>query len=116
MSAAEELSWIQGLASNLDKISSETMAPVRQQLDELAQKTSKGEVDQEDAEDAIFEVQRVESQLGDVVSDLQEWGDMRTMIRKVEELIKTERELEERVQERVRESLGGEAAPGGDDR
>ena len=116
MSAAEELSWIQGLASNLDKISSETMAPVRQNLDELAQKTSKGEVDQEDAEDAIFEVQRVESQLGDVVSDLQEWGDMRTMIRKVEELIKTERELEERVQERVRESLGGEAAPGGDDR
>ena len=85
------------------------MAPVRKRLDELARSTAKGEVGAEEAEEAIFEVRQVESQLGAVVNDLQEWGDMRTMIRKIEELIRTEKDLEERVEERVRQILGGES-------
>ena len=109
MSDAEELDWIQNLAENLDRISSETMTPVRKRLDELARSTAKGEVGAEEAEEAIFEVRQVESQLGAVVNDLQEWGDMRTMIRKIEELIRTEKDLEERVEERVRQILGGES-------
>ena len=109
MSDAEELDWIQNLAENLDRLSSETMSPVRKRLDNLARKTANGETGVEDAEEAIFEVRQVESQLGAVVNDLQEWGDMRTMIRKIEELIRTEKDLEERVEERVRQILGGES-------
>lgn len=109
MSDAEELDWIQNLAESLDRLSSETMAPVRKRLDELARNTAKGETGVEEAEEAIFEVKQVESQLGAVVNDLQEWGDMRTMIRKIEELIRTEKDLEERVEERVRQILGGES-------
>ena len=109
MSDAEELDWIQNLAENLDRLSSETMAPVRKRLDNLARKTANGESGIEDAEEAIFEVRQVESQLGAVVNDLQEWGDMRTMIRKIEDLIRTEKDLEERVEERVRQILGGES-------
>ncbi|MAJ28722.1 hypothetical protein CBD41_04830 [bacterium TMED181] len=115
MSDAEELDWIQNLTENLDQISKESMTPVRQRLDELARRTAQGEVGVEEAEEAIFEVRQVESQLGAVVSDLQEWGDMRTMIRKVEELIRTEKDLEDRIEERVRQLLGGEAESEGGD-
>ena len=108
MSDAEELDWIQSLRENLDNISKDTMAPVREKLDQLARRTAQGEVSAAEAEEAIFEVRQAENQLGAVVSDLQEWGDMRTMIRKIEELIRSEKDLEERVEERVRQLLGGE--------
>jgi len=48
-----------------------------------------------------------------VVADLQEWGDLRTVIRKIEELLRSEKDLEHRIEEKVREALGGDSTDGG---
>ena len=55
----------------------------------------------------------VERTLKDLLVDLREWGDLRSLIRKVEELIGTQRQLEEHVKDKVKESLGPGEAPRG---
>lgn len=115
MSDADELAWIQDLKKRLDSMAEESLDPARAALESLASKTASNEATAEDAELAIDQVRKVERGLADVVSDLQEWGDLRTVIRKIEELIRSEKELEIRIEEKVRESLEGEGSEGGGD-
>lgn len=115
MSDADELAWIQDLKNRLDSMAEESLDPARAALESLASKTASNEATAEDAELAIDQVRKVERGLADVVSDLQEWGDLRTVIRKIEELIRSEKELEIRIEEKVRESLEGEGSEGGGD-
>lgn len=113
MSDADELAWIQDLKKRLDELATESLDPARAALENLATRTASNEATIEDAQLAIDEARKVERGLADVVSDLQEWGDLRTVIRKIEELLRSEKELELRIEDKVRESLGGEDQEGG---
>ncbi|MGE4620099.1 MAG: DUF4175 family protein [Planctomycetota bacterium] len=115
MSDADELAWIQDLKKRLDTMTTERLDPARSALEQLATRTASNEANAADVEQAIDEVRKVERGLADVVSDLQEWGDLRTMIRKIEELLRSEKELEGRIEDKVRESLE-QQTPGGGDR
>lgn len=115
MSDADELAWIQDLKDRLDKLTEESLDPARAALENLATRTASNEATTEDAEMAIDQVRKVERGLSDVVSDLQEWGDLRTVIRKIEELLRSEKELEIRIEDKVRESLEGQDSRGGGD-
>ena len=115
MSDADELAWIQDLKKRLDSMAQESLEPARAALERLAIRTASNEATTEDAEVAIDEVRKVERGLADVVSDLQEWGDLRTVIRKIEELLRSEKELEIRIEDKVRESLEGQDPGGGGD-
>jgi len=112
MSDASELAWIQDLKERIDTLGEETINPARQEMEELASKTASGEAVTEDVDEALDAARRVEMGLSDVVADLQEWGDLRTVVRKLEELLRSEKDLESRIEEKVKESLGGESPPG----
>ena len=115
MSDVDELAWIQDLKKRLDSMAQESLEPARAALERLAIRTASNEATTEDAEVAIDEVRKVERGLADVVSDLQEWGDLRTVIRKIEELLRSEKELEIRIEDKVRESLEEQDPGGGGD-
>ncbi len=112
MSDASELAWIEDLKDRIDSLGAETISPARQEMEELASKTASGEAVTEDVDEALDAARRVEMGLSDVVADLQEWGDLRTVVRKLEELLRSEKDLESRIEEKVKESLGGENPPG----
>ena len=114
MSDADELAWIQDLKKRLDEMAQKSLEPARIALEHLATRTASNEATVEDAQIAIDEVRKVERGLADVVSDLQEWGDVRTVIRKIEELLRSEKDLEIRIEDKVRDSLRGEDPGGGD--
>lgn len=112
MSDAQELAWIQELKERIDALGTDKITPARQALDQLANQAASGEATIEDADQALDAVRSVERGLSDVVSDLQEWGDLRTVIRKLEELLRAEKDLENRIEDKVRESLGGDKSEG----
>ena len=113
MSDASELAWIQDLKDRIDALGSDTITPAREQLERLAARSASGDATVEDADEAVDAARRVERGLSDVVADLQEWGDLRTVIRKIEELLRSEKDLEHRIEEKVREALGGDSTDGG---
>ena len=114
MSDADELAWIQDLKKRLDVMAQDSLEPARVALENLATRTASNEATVEDSQIAIDEVRKVERGLADVVSDLQEWGDLRTVIRKIEELLRSEKDLENRIEDKVRDSLRGDDRGGGD--
>ncbi|MCA8960119.1 MAG: DUF4175 family protein [Planctomycetes bacterium] len=105
----KELARVEGVRSRLDTIATELAPPALEGLNTLV---SAGRESTREAILGVVEKQLVvERTLRDLLVDLREWGDLRSLIRKVEELIGTQRQLEEHVKEKVRESLGPGAAP-----
>ncbi|MEM7264175.1 MAG: DUF4175 family protein, partial [Planctomycetota bacterium] len=99
-----ELPRVESIRDRLTGIADDLVPPALSGLNEvvrLAEKASQKEIL------ASLDHQRVlERSLRDLLVDLREWGDLRSLIRKVEELVGTQRELEDKVREKVKESLG----------
>ncbi|MEM7165011.1 MAG: hypothetical protein AAF581_06070 [Planctomycetota bacterium] len=102
----KELPWIEGLRAQVQKGSREVAPKAVEALDQLVEKGKAGNADEADVEKAIKAMKDNEGVLTDVLQELREWGDLRTIVRKLEELLNTEIELEQKVEEKVKEELG----------
>ena len=86
-----------------------TLAPAAlRSLESLARGAAALEARAGDVEAALEEVAKVEAALRDLLAELKEWGDIRTIVRKLEELLRTEKQLEESVKIKISETLGNE--------
>lgn len=111
-----ELPWIEGLRDRLDELSRDEAAQALRGLEELTREASNSNASEEMVEEAIARVRASERELDAIVTELREWGDLRTVIRKMEELLRSQKELEARVEDKVRETLGGSDSDDGEDR
>lgn len=103
----QELPWVEELRERLDALAKGSAAESLSELDRMA-RTSEGEsIPAAELEKAIERVRGTERELQGILDELEEWGDLQTVIRRLEDLLRSERELEKQVEERVRESLGG---------
>ncbi len=102
----QELPWVEELRDRLDALSKEHATPALEQLDELSEASESSEVTTEQLRDAADRLRGTERQLQALIDELEEWGDIQTIIRKLEDLHRSEVELENSLRERIRESLG----------
>jgi hypothetical protein len=104
-----ELPWVEELHRKLDELSRTDASEALTALDAMTRSgAERTPVPSAQLEGAIEEVRGTERQLQGILDELEEWGDLQTVIRRLEDLLRSERELEEKVESRVRESLGGE--------
>ena len=109
----KELPWIEGLRDRLDALSQETAQKGLEQLDELNDQAERGDVKTDSISDAVEPLRSTERQLQALVDELEEWGDVQTIIRKLEDLYQSEVKLENSLRDKIRESLGEGETPGG---
>ncbi|MFQ5654199.1 MAG: DUF4175 family protein [Planctomycetota bacterium] len=102
----KDLPWIEGLKERLGKVAEELAPEALEALDTLARDASAGSARSPQVEEALRRVERTEKGLQEILDELKEWGDIRTIIRKMEELLSTERKLESQVKEKVKGRLG----------
>jgi hypothetical protein len=107
-----ELPWVEELAAKLDALSHAQAAAALAALDSLTRSGAESSVRTADLERAAEAARGTERQLQEVLDELDEYGDLQTVIRRLEDLLRSERELESQVESRVRESLGGEPEGG----
>jgi len=108
-----ELPWIEGLRDRLDDLSRNEATEALAGLEELTIRAGNSQASLEELEEAIDRVRASERELEGIVTELKEWGDLRTVIRKVEELLRSQKELETRVETKVREALGNDGSDDG---
>jgi hypothetical protein len=119
-----ELPWIEELSRRLDELARGNAGEALSSLDEMTRGPESRPIPSADLERAIEKVRGTERELQGILDELEEWGDLQTVIRRLEDLLRSQRDLEKQVEDRVRESLGGarpaEPAPAeppdGDDR
>lgn len=106
-----ELPWVEELRRRLDDLARGDAGEALAALDAMSRGAEGKPVSTEDLEGAIEKVRGTERELQQILGELEEWGDLQTVIRRLEDLLRSQRDLEKQVEERVRESLGG-ARPG----
>ncbi len=106
----KELPRVESVRDRLREISETMSPPALAGLNLIVRKAEEGTRDEVIA--ALDHQRRLERSLRDLLVDLREWGDLRSLIRKVEELIGTQRQLEDHVKSKVKDSLDS----GGGDR
>lgn len=102
----QDLPWIEGRQEQVARLSEEVAPRALKSLDDLARETTAGTAGPTELRETVEMMKANEKALRDVVQDFNQWGDLRRVVRKLEELLRTEKELEEKVQERVRGELG----------
>ncbi len=103
----DELPWVEDLRDRLDALTQEGAVQSLEALDALTRGGEESQARSPQIEKAIESLRGTERKLQSIIDELEEWGDLQTVIRKLEDLLRSERELEQRVEDRVRESLGG---------
>jgi len=111
----KDLPWIQQLKERLSTIGEESAEPSLEQLDALTERAETDEVGPRDLREAADRMRRSELGLQQLADELEEWGDVQTIIRKLEDLLNTQSEVEATVRERIRETLGEPPADSGGD-
>jgi len=111
----QDLPLIEDLRERLDDLVQNEGQKSLEAIDQLSEQTEGRMITPDQIDDAVSLLRSTERKLKALVEELEEWGDVQTMIRKLEDLLKTERELEELIQGRVRESLGGDPEQKKDD-
>lgn len=102
----DELPWIEGLREQVRDGIKDVAPKAIEALDDLVEKGKSGDAREDDVEKAIQAMKNTEGVIDGLVKELGEWGDLRTIVRKLEELLNTEIELEQKVEEKVKEELG----------
>ncbi len=115
LSDYQDLPLIEDLRERLDDLVQNEGQQSLEAIDQLSDQVDDQKITPEQIDDAVSLLRSTERKLKALVEELEEWGDVQTMIRKLEDLLKTERELEELIQGRVRESLGGDSEQNKDD-
>ncbi|MHC4936012.1 MAG: hypothetical protein ACYTGJ_07340 [Planctomycetota bacterium] len=111
----KDLPWIQQLKERLSTIGEESAEPSLEQLDALTERAETEEVGPRDLREAADRMRRSELGLQQLADELEEWGDVQTIIRKLEDLLNTQSEVEATVRERIRETLGEPPGESGGD-
>ncbi len=105
--AVKELPWIGGLRDKLGAIHADLAARTLAALDGLGREAARGDATSEGIGAAVDGMVRLEKAIAELVQELGEWSDIRTTIRKLEELIRHEQDLEQRVEERLKNPRSG---------
>ena len=98
-----ELPRVESVRTRLAGINDDLSPPALAGLNQVVRKAE--EASREEVVTALDHQRVLERNLRDLLVDLREWGDLRSLIRKVEELIGTQRQLEDHVKDKVKESL-----------
>lgn len=101
----QELPWIQGLRESVGELARTEGERALGALDELQERVAASDATHEQVQATADVLRSNERGLQDLVQKLREWGDLRTIVRKLEELLRTEQELEQKVREKVRGTL-----------
>ncbi|MGE3163442.1 MAG: hypothetical protein AB7O52_00900 [Planctomycetota bacterium] len=102
----QDLPWIESRREDVARLSQEAAPQALRALDDLTRKASAGEAETSELRAAVDLMKANEKALRDLAQEFNQWGDLRKIVRRLEELLRTEKELEERVQEHVKGSLG----------
>ncbi|MCI0651525.1 MAG: hypothetical protein L0Z55_06550 [Planctomycetes bacterium] len=108
-SSVQDLPWITALRDALARLAKEDAPAVLAAFDELNRLAADGAAAVRDIEQVIGREQQVERTVSELVQELAKWGDLRTVIRKMEELIRLEEDLEQKVNERFKSDAEGPA-------
>ena len=74
-------------------------------VDDLARKTGTQTAQTADVEQTLSHQRANERAIGNLLQKLTEWGDLRTVIRQLEELQHTQAELQQKIEEKAKSSL-----------
>lgn len=102
----KDLPWIEGLRDQVANMSQELSPEALDELDELTRKASAEEASAEDVAAAVDKMRTNEKAMREVLDELGKWGDLRDVVRQLQELLRTEQDLEIKVQEKVKSDLG----------
>ena len=108
----KDLAWMEGIRDQLQRLALELGPEALDGLDRLGRDAVSGHASSAQIEAGLERTAEVEKALAAIVQELGEWGDIRTVIRKLEELIQLEGDLERRVGDQLRD---GDRRDGGRD-
>ncbi|MFN0059706.1 MAG: hypothetical protein ACKVX7_14710 [Planctomycetota bacterium] len=99
----QDLPWIQTVEERLSRIVAEQMPPVLADLAQILRLAGDQQALASHLEHNLDLQQSVIRALADLLMELQEWGDLRSLVRKLEELRNSQNELEQQVEQKIQE-------------
>ena len=99
----KDLPWIEGLKKSLSEIVLGNAPRALGTIDQLSRSLAAGGAKVEDLGPVLVQQRELEKALQELVQELGEWGDIRTMIRRFEELLRAQNDLEAKVRAKLKD-------------
>ena len=102
----QDLPWLQELRDRLGELREQSADPALEQLDALTEEEDSSKIAPSDLREAADRMRSSELGLQQMADELEEWTDVQSIIRSLEDLLKQQDEVEATVREHIRGTLG----------